>query len=65
MAELARDYHYNLQNHGGDISDALREAAMQEAFSALPQTDLGLNMTPLHNKLKEEDIAMTLGDDPR
>jgi hypothetical protein len=62
MAELARDYHYDLQNHGGDISDALREAAMQEAFSALPQTDLGLNMTPLQNKLKEEDIAMTLGD---
>jgi hypothetical protein len=62
MAELARDYHYDLQNDGGDISKPLREAAMQDAFEKLPQPNPEINMAPLDTSLSEEDVAAALSD---
>jgi hypothetical protein len=62
MAELARDYHYDLQNEGCDIGGATREAAMQEAFEALPQPDPEIDMTLLDGKLSEEDVATALSE---
>ncbi|KAJ7210334.1 hypothetical protein GGX14DRAFT_565539 [Mycena pura] len=60
MAELARDYHNDLQADGGDVEPALRFQAKNEALNSLPPLGTNVNMTPLDEKLSEEDVLLAL-----
>jgi hypothetical protein len=60
MAEIARDYHNDLQSDEMDIAQSLRDEARREAMDALPQTRGEADMQPLSEKLTERDVLAAL-----
>jgi hypothetical protein len=60
MAEIARDYHNDLQSDGINIEQSLCEDARREALAALPLAKEEADMTPLTEKLTESDVLKSL-----
>ncbi|KAJ6559270.1 hypothetical protein B0H10DRAFT_2240520 [Mycena sp. CBHHK59/15] len=60
MAEIARDYHSDLQADGIDIAQELWDEAKQEALDALPPLREEADMKPLAEKLTEDNVLKAL-----
>ncbi|KAJ6468894.1 Endonuclease/exonuclease/phosphatase, partial [Mycena sanguinolenta] len=60
MAEIARDYHKDLQNEGEDIPMSDREEALTQALNAMPPPRQGVNMDGLSKKVTEDDVRQAL-----
>ncbi|KAF7351516.1 Reverse transcriptase domain-containing protein [Mycena sanguinolenta] len=60
MAEIARDYHKDLQSDGQNIPQSVREAALTEALNAVPPPCPGVNMEGLRKKVTEDDVRQSL-----
>jgi hypothetical protein len=60
MAEIAGDYHYDLQADGMDVAQDLRNEARKVALDSLPQTSEEADMKSLSEKLTEDDVRTTL-----
>ncbi|KAJ7734173.1 hypothetical protein DFH07DRAFT_685306, partial [Mycena maculata] len=60
MAEIARDYHNDLQSDGIGVTQADREGARREALESVSQPGARADMKPLSEKLTEEDVLEAL-----
>ncbi|KAJ6545700.1 hypothetical protein B0H19DRAFT_1267083 [Mycena capillaripes] len=60
MAEIARDYHNDIQADGLDISEHMRNDARREALDALPPLGMEADMKQLSEKLNEDDVLKAL-----
>ncbi|KAJ6630374.1 hypothetical protein B0H10DRAFT_2208038 [Mycena sp. CBHHK59/15] len=60
MAEIACDYHNDLQADQMDMATALRDEAREEALDSLPQPGTGADMKPLSEVLMESNVMQVL-----
>jgi hypothetical protein len=60
MAEIARDYHNDLQSDGLGIDNEMRAEARREALDSIPPVRDGADMGPLTEKLRKSDISVAL-----
>ncbi|KAJ6512587.1 Endonuclease/exonuclease/phosphatase, partial [Mycena sanguinolenta] len=60
MAEIARDYHNDLQAEGEDVPPEDREEALAEALATVPPPRQGVKMDALGKKVTEEDVRLAL-----
>ncbi|KAJ6626646.1 Endonuclease/exonuclease/phosphatase, partial [Mycena sp. CBHHK59/15] len=60
MAEIARDYHNDLQSDGMDIDQELRNEALKDALGSLPSHGEEVDMMPLGKKLTVDDVLEAL-----
>jgi hypothetical protein len=56
MAEIACDYHNNLQSESIGVAQEMRSEAQEDALNALNQPRNGVNMKTLSEKLTEDDV---------
>ncbi|KAJ7222671.1 hypothetical protein B0H12DRAFT_1078252 [Mycena haematopus] len=62
MAEIARDYHNDLQMQGLLVDETARKNAMAAALGSLPPPRWGADMSALAKKLTEEDVREAVKD---
>ncbi|KAJ7081747.1 Endonuclease/exonuclease/phosphatase [Mycena epipterygia] len=60
MAEIARDYHNDLQSDGMDTPREARADAQKTALESIPRPEAEVDMKPLAEKLTEEDVSTAL-----
>jgi hypothetical protein len=60
MAEIARDYHNDIQSDGINATQNERKEAREEALASLPQVSDEVDMKPLSEKLTEDDVLKAL-----
>jgi hypothetical protein len=62
MAEIARDYHNDLQKEGAEVPLSVRAEAQEEALGSVPSPQRGVNMDDLWKKLTEPDVSQAVNE---